>query len=64
MYADDHRPPHFHIVGPDFEVVVKLPDLQIIAGTARARDIKSAMAWAKANGAFLAAKWSELNERG
>jgi len=22
IYADDHRPPHFHIVGPDFQVLV------------------------------------------
>ena len=27
MYADDHRPPHFHIVGPDFEVLVSLAEL-------------------------------------
>jgi hypothetical protein len=20
IYADDHRPPHFHIVAPDFQV--------------------------------------------
>lgn len=22
IYADDHRPPHFHIVAPDFQVLV------------------------------------------
>lgn len=22
MYADDHHPPHFHIVGRDFQVLV------------------------------------------
>lgn len=25
MYADDHRPPHFHIVGPEFQVMARIP---------------------------------------
>jgi len=29
IYADDHRPPHFHIVGPDFQVVVIIADLTV-----------------------------------
>ena len=35
MYADDHRPPHFHIVAPDFYVLVRISDLTVIAGEAR-----------------------------
>ena len=35
MYADDHRPPHFHIVAPDFQVLVRISDLTVIAGEAR-----------------------------
>ena len=35
VYADDHRPPHFHIVAPDFQVLVRISDLQVIAGEAR-----------------------------
>ena len=63
MYADDHRPPHFHIVGPDFQVLVEIGDLAIIAGAARRRDIMAAMGWAEQNRALLMAKWTELNER-
>jgi len=44
MYADDHRPPHFHIVGPDFQVVVRIADLTVIAGTARRRQVTKALA--------------------
>jgi hypothetical protein len=29
MYADDHRPPHFHIVAPDFQVLVRISDLTV-----------------------------------
>jgi hypothetical protein len=32
MYADDHHPPHFHIVGPEFQVLVRISDLTVIAG--------------------------------
>lgn len=52
MYADDHRPPHCHVVGPDFEVLVRIADLAVIAGEARPAEIAGTMAWA------------ELTERG
>ena len=32
IYADDHRPPHFHIVAPDFQVLVRISDLRVIEG--------------------------------
>jgi hypothetical protein len=64
MYADDHHPPHFHIVGADFQVLVRIADLAIIAGEARKSQIAEAMAWAKTHREKLALKWVELNERG
>jgi hypothetical protein len=64
MYADDHRPPHFHIVGPDFQVLVRISDLQVIQGEARTAQIAQAMIWARASREYLALKWAELNERG
>lgn len=64
MYADDHRPSHFHIVGPDFQVLVRISDLEVIAGEARPAQIAEAMAWADAHRETLALRWAELNERG
>lgn len=64
MYADDHRPPHFHIVGPDFQVLVRISDLTVVAGRAHQSRIAEAMAWASAQREALALKWVELNERG
>lgn len=64
MYADDHRPPHFHIVGPAFQVLVRISDLRVIAGEARSAEIREAMAWATANREQLSLTWAELNERG
>ena len=63
MYADDHRPPHFHIVGTDFQVLVRISDLTVIAGEARPTQIAEALAWAETHQEMLALKWLELNER-
>jgi hypothetical protein len=63
MYADDHRPPHFHIVGPDFQALVRISDLTVIAGDARPTEIAEALAWAQAHQDWLALQWVELNER-
>jgi len=64
MYADDRRPPHFHIVAPDFQVLVRISDLTVIAGEANETQIAEALAWARTHQAMLALKWAELNERG
>ncbi|WP_246731363.1 DUF4160 domain-containing protein [Methylocapsa sp. S129] len=63
MYADDHRPPHFHIVAPDFQALVRISDLAVIAGEARPTEIAEALAWAQVNREMLVLKWAELNER-
>ena len=64
MYADDHRPPHFHIVAPDFQVLVRISDLAVIAGEGRPTQIAEALAWAQSHQEALALRWAELNERG
>jgi hypothetical protein len=64
MYADDHHPPHFHIVGPEFQVLVRISDLTVIAGEARRSQIAQAMAWAQTHRKMLALKWAALNQRG
>ncbi|MDD5540192.1 MAG: DUF4160 domain-containing protein [Candidatus Marinimicrobia bacterium] len=64
IYADDHHPPHFHIVGSDFQVLVRISDLAVIKGEAKTGQIAEAMEWARTNRESLALKWAELNERG
>ena len=63
MYADDRRPPHFHVVGPDFAVMVDISAFEIISGDARLKDIAEALAWARKNRATLERLWQELSER-
>lgn len=57
MYADDHRPPHFHVVAPDFQVLVRISDLAVIAGEARPTEIAEVLARAEGNREMLALKW-------
>ena len=63
IYADDHSPPHFHIVGADFQVIVRISDLSVIKGEETSQ-IAEAMKWANNNREFLALKWTQFNERG
>lgn len=64
MYADDHHPPHFHIVGIDFQVLVRISDLAVIVGDAREAQIAEPLEWAQNHQDILALKWVELNQRG
>lgn len=63
MYADDHRSPHFHLVGPRVHVRVRISDLAVIAGRARPAEIAEALAWAREQTTLLASTWANLNER-
>jgi hypothetical protein len=61
--ADDHNPPHFHILGPGFQVAVDLATMEISAGKARSKDIREAMEWAMENVDFLKSEWKRLTAR-
>lgn len=32
VYANDHLPPHFHIINPDFEALVEIDGFALYAG--------------------------------
>jgi hypothetical protein len=63
LYADDHNPPHFHIVSHNFQVLVRLSDFTVMAGDATKKQMAEALAWAITNKAYLMSMWTELNER-
>jgi hypothetical protein len=63
MFADDHYPPHFHVVTPDYEVLVRIADLMVIAGVIDRKSLEPALAWAEGNRSVLEAEWRRLNER-
>ena len=63
VYANDHAPPHFHIVTPDGDALVAIISLQIIRGQVRRQAYAAAVTWASdpANRAALVAEWKRLN---
>jgi hypothetical protein len=63
VYANDHLPQHFHIINPDFEVLVVIEDFSIYAGELKGPAGKTAMEWAKANIALIRAEWNRLHPR-
>lgn len=63
VFADDHDPPHFHIVTPDYEALVRLSDMTILAGSIDRRSYDTALSWAAENMGILEHEWRRLNER-
>ena len=63
VYANDHLPPHFHAVTPDFEALIELETLTILRGRLSPRAAKTVMAWANRNRVAIIAEWNRVNPR-
>ena len=61
VYANDHRPAHFHIVAPDYQAMVEIETLAVIRGAIPARDRHVMMEWAEVNRDAIRATWNDLN---
>jgi hypothetical protein len=61
LYAEDHNPPHVHVIGPDFQAKVRIADAEIFAGTIPPRHRRKALSWIAASREKLTEKWNELN---
>lgn len=60
---NEHPPPHFHALGPDWEVVIYIRTLEVRRGWAPNSDLFEIVGWAKNNEGFLLQKWDEYNDR-
>lgn len=63
VYADDHAPPHFHVVGRGFNAAINISTLQIQRGTLSPGILAEAITWAATNRTTLVNAWEDLNER-
>lgn len=61
VFADDHNPPHFHAVTAEFEVLVRLSDMQVMQGSMRRSDLDKVIAWANAHRQEIENEWNRLN---
>ncbi|MCK0197746.1 DUF4160 domain-containing protein [Ancylobacter sp. 6x-1] len=62
VYANDHLPPHFHIVAPDFEALVEITSLTVLKGSLPKAG-RPALDWASQNKAAIIAEWNRINPR-
>jgi hypothetical protein len=62
VYANDHLPPHFHAVAPDFEALIEIQTLAVRAGSL-GRSRRAVLDWAAANLAVIKAEWNRINPR-
>ena len=61
VFADDHNPPHFHVVTPGHEALVGLATLTVLRGEIRRRDLDAALEWVRENRETVASEWERLN---
>lgn len=61
LYGRDHRPPHFHVVGPDSDAIVEIETLIVLGGEIPRAARKVVMEWAVTNRPALIAEWNRLN---
>jgi hypothetical protein len=60
LYAEDHNPPHVHVIGPDFQAKVRIADSEVFAGAIPPRHRREALSWISANTERLMERWNEL----
>lgn len=60
VYANDHLPPHFHIVGVEDEALIAIATLAVLRGVV---PDERAMDWARRNLDVVRAEWSRVNPR-
>jgi len=63
VYGNDHLPPHFHVIAPDFEALVEIETLAVLKGALPARARPTVMTWVSAHRAEIVAEWNRINPR-
>jgi hypothetical protein len=61
LFAEDHNPPHVHVIGRDFQAKVRIRDADIFAGMIPPRHRREALRWIVENRDRLLEKWNELS---
>jgi hypothetical protein len=61
VYANDHLPPHFHIVYPDFEVLIEIETFAVYAGSVPSQG-KKALTRARENIESIKVEWNRINK--
>jgi hypothetical protein len=63
LYYRDHEPAHFHAVCGDDEMLVRITDLGVMAGSLPPVQKRAVLRWAEAHSAELAMAWVRCREK-
>lgn len=63
MYFDEHYPSHFHAEYGDFEALIEIETLAVIAGRLPPRALGLVMEWAAIHQKELLSLWLDARER-
>lgn len=62
VYSNDHLPPHFHVLGTDFEALIEIATFEIMKGTLpKGRTRRTIIKWATDNKDKIIAEWNRVN---
>ncbi len=62
MYFGDHPPPHFHAFYGEYEALVRIENLSVLAGSMPARALGLVVEWASLHQEELRAAWRRASE--
>ena len=57
MYYNEHNPPHFHAVYREHEILIRIADLSVYAGSLPSRAFGLVMEWAHIHKEALQENW-------
>ena len=60
LFAEDHNPPHVHVVGRDFQAKVRIREGTVMIGTIPSRHRRQALTWIDENRDHLLTTWNRL----
>jgi hypothetical protein len=61
IYSNDHNPPHFHAIFAEYEVVIEILTLEIMAGEMPNNKLKAILKRAKLSQAEMLIEFEALN---
>jgi len=62
IYWKDHNPPHFHAQYGEYEILIKIEDLSIYAGSLPSRAFGLVMEWASLHQQELMHNWELMKQ--
>ncbi|OFX17024.1 MAG: hypothetical protein A2033_04715 [Bacteroidetes bacterium GWA2_31_9] len=63
VYSREHLPPHFHAIYAEYEILIRIDNLDTLIGNLPQTQYRQVIDWAKKNQNFLMNNFKILNHR-